>query len=197
MKQQRGSPSLNLTLDARNVGAGKLAESLTGIKGIRGKFNRIEFHAATRDTGAENFLNGFDIGLKVTGAKLSYGNDAGGRPVGLTLDNLALTMPRGKELSAIAHAGLLNEPFAIEFAGGAPGNLLRQEEWPVDLSATGNGATLGINGTLSDARGDSQARLNLHVSGERLGDLANWFGVSPCVEMPYTVRGQLIISENL
>jgi hypothetical protein len=197
INRQRGGQAQKLTLDAGNAGAEKLVENLTGLEGIRGKFKRIEFRAATRDTGTGDFLNGFDIGLKVTGATLSYGNFAGGRPVGLALDDLALTTPRGKELSMTAHGSLLNEPFAIEFSAGVPGNLPRREEWPVNLSATGSGATLGIDGMLSDARGDSQARLNLHVSGERLGDLANWFGVSPCAEMPYTVRGQLIISENL
>ena len=197
VNRQSGSPVQKLTLEARNVGAGKLVDNLTGLKGIRGKFNRIEIHAASSDTTAEDLLNGFDIVLKVTGANLSYGNVAGGRPVGLALKDLALAMPRGKEQSVIAHGSLLNEPFAIEITGGVPGNLLGQEEWPVVLSATGSGATLGIDGSLSDARGVSQARLNLNLSGERLGDLADWFGVSPCAETPYTVRGQLIISENV
>ena len=197
VNRQSGSPAQKLTLEAGNVGAGKLIENLTGLGGIRGKFNRIEFHAASSDAGAEDLLNGFDIGLKVRGAKLSYGNNTGGRPVGLTLDDLALTIPRGKELAVIAHGSLLNEPFAINFTGGAPADLLRQEEWPVDFSATGSGATLGINGTLAGAPGQSQTRLDLSLSGERLGDLADWFGVSPCAETPYTARGQLIISGDI
>jgi hypothetical protein len=97
----------------------------------------------------------------------------------------------------IAHGTLLDDPFAIEFTGGALEELLRREAWPVDLSATGSGATLGINGSLASARGHAQTRLNLHLAGERLGDLADWFGVSPCAETPYTVRGQLILSENV
>gem|GEM_PF-2402789 len=197
VNRQSGHPAVKLTLDARNVGAGKLVENLTGLDGIRGKFNRIEFHAATSDTDAGDLLNGFDIGLNITGAKFSYGNVAGGRPVGVALDDLAVTMPRGKELSVIAHGSLLNNPFIIEFTGGTLENLLRHEEWPVDLSATGSGAKLGINGALAGASGQSQTRMNLVLSGERLGDLADWFGVSPCEEIPYTARGQLIISGYL
>jgi uncharacterized protein involved in outer membrane biogenesis len=194
VNRQSGHPVLKLTLDARNVGAGKLIENLTGFDGIRGKFNRVDFHAGSSDTGAGDFLNGLDIGLNITGAKFSYGNVAGGKPVGLALDDLALTIPRGKELSASARGNLLNNPFIIEFTGGTLENLLRSEEWPVDLSATGSGATLGINGALAGASGQSQTRMNLVLSGERLGDLADWFGVSPCAETPYTARGQLIIS---
>ena len=66
MNRQGGSPAKKLTLEARNVGAGRLVENLTGLKGIRGKFKHIEFHATTSDTGAEDLLNGFDIGLNVT-----------------------------------------------------------------------------------------------------------------------------------
>jgi uncharacterized protein involved in outer membrane biogenesis len=194
VNRQRGHPAVKLTLDARNVNAEKLIENLTGLDGIRGKFNRIEFHAATSDTVAGDRLEGFDIGLNITGAKFSYGNSAGGRPVGVALDDLAVTIPRGKKLSVIAHGSLLNDPLIIELTGGTLENLIRHEEWPVDLTATGNGATLGINGTLADASGQSQTRMNLVLSGERLGDLADWFGVSPCADPSYTARGQLIIS---
>ena len=197
MDRQSGSPVQKLTLEASNVGAGKLIENLTGLDGIRGKFNRIEFRASTSNTGAEDLLNRFDIDLKVTGAKLSYGNVAGARPVGLAVDDLALTIPRGKKLSIIAHGSLLKEPFAIKFTGGVPGHLLGREEWPVDLSATGCGTTLGINGTLAGVPGQSRSRLDLALTGQRLGDLANWFGVSPCAETSYTARGQLIISGDV
>ena len=197
MNLQRGSPEISLALDARNVGAGKLVENLTGLEGIRGKLNRIKFHAATSDTEAENLLNGFDIGLNVSGAELSYGNFAGSRPVGFAVDDLVLTIPRGKELSVIAHGSLLNEPFAIKFTGGDPGTLLRREEWPVDMSATGGGATLSLNGTLTAVHGQAQSRLDLVLTGQRLGDLADWFGVSACAETPYTARGQLIISGDV
>lgn len=197
VKRQRGNSALELTLDGRNVGAGKLIENLTGLDDIRGKFNRIKFHAASSDIGAEDLLNGVDIGLTVNGAKLSYGNLAGEKPVDLALSDLALMIPGGKELSLTAHGSLLNKPFAIELTGGVLENLLRREEWPLDLSATGSGATLSINGTLAGARGRSQTQLDLIFSGDRLGDLADWLGVSPCAETPYTVRGQLIISEDV
>ena len=126
MNLQRGSPEKSLTLNARNVDAGKLVDNLTGLEGIRGKFNRIVFHAATSDTEAGDLLNGLDIDLKVTGAKLSYGNVAGAQPVNFAVDDMALTIPRGKELSVIARGSLLNKPFAVKFTADAPGKLLRR-----------------------------------------------------------------------
>ncbi len=195
--KQDDRQALELKLIATNADAGKLLGNLTGIEGIRGVIKHIGFHAATRAIGTTDLMNGFDIGLNVTGARLSYGNVDGGLPVDLTLDDLALTIPGGKKMSVTAHGTLLNHPYAAEFTGGALQELLKQEEWPVDLSATGSGAALGITGSISGARGNKQARLNLHLAGERLGELADWFGVSPCSKVSYTARGQLIISANI
>ena len=197
VNRQDERTGLDLMLTATDVNAGKLAKKLAAIDGIRGEFRHIEFHAAMRPIGTIDLLNGINIKLKITGARLSYGNVAGGRPIDLTLDNLALSIPEGEEMSLNTHGTLLKVPFVIEFTGGALEKLLRQEEWPVDFSATGSGATLGIYGTLSGARGNSQARLDLHLTGERLEDLADWFGVSSCAATPYTARGQLIISANV
>lgn len=197
VNRQGDGPALKLGLTATDADAGRLAGSLTGIKGIRGGFEHIGFQAATSDTGTVDLLNGIDLGLSVTGARLSYGNIPGGKPVDFMLDELAMTIPAGKEMSVSAQGALLDEPFGIEFTGGALEVLLGQEAWPVDLSATAGSTTLHIDGSLAGARDDAQTLLNLHLSGNRVGDLAGWFGVSPCAEASYTARGQLIHSENI
>ncbi len=122
VNRQGDGPVLKLGLTATDANAAKLAESLTGIEGIRGRFNQIEFHAATSDARTVDFLNGFDIGLNLTGAQLSYGNVAGGKPVDLTLDDLALTIPGGKEMSVSAQGTLLNDPFNYRIHRGRPGS---------------------------------------------------------------------------
>jgi uncharacterized protein involved in outer membrane biogenesis len=197
VNRQDERSALELKLIATDAGTGNLVGKLTGIEGIRGKIKHIVFQAATSAIGTIDFLNGFDIGLNITGARFSYGNVANGRPVDLTLDDLALAIPAGKKMSLSAHGTLLSDAYAVDFTGGTLKQLLRQEEWPLDLSATGSGTTLGINGSLAGARGATQARLYIHLSGEHLGDLADWFGVSPCSKAPYTARGQLIISANI
>jgi hypothetical protein len=35
------------------------------------------------------------------------------------------------------------------------------------------------------------------LDGKRLGDLAAWLGVSPCASTPYTLRGQLVLAEDI
>jgi len=195
--RQDDRPALELKLTATNADAGKFLGNLTGIEGIRGAIKHIGFHAGTSAIGTTDLMNGFDIGVNITGARLSYGNIAGGRPVDLTLDDLALMIPGGKKMSVTTHGTLLNHPYVAEFTGGTLQELLQQKEWPVDLSATGSGATLGITGSISGARGDTQARLNLQLAGERLGELADWFGVSPCSKVSYSARGQLVISADI
>lgn len=193
---QDDAPVLALVLAATDADAGRLAESLAGIEGIQGRFNHIAFNAATSAAGMSAFPNGLDLGLNITGARLSYGHVADGRPVDFTLDDLALSIPGGKDVSVTADGTLLNEPFEFEFTGGRLELLLKQEGWPVALSATGAGSRLGIKGRLADVRSKTDTHLNLDLSGKRLGDLANWFGVSPCAAASYTARGQLVFSEN-
>ena len=191
---QGTGPQLKLALTARNARAERLTEGLTGSEGIRGVIDRLEFRAAARGSGAPDFLNGLAMDLNLTGAALSYGHGAGGRPVDLNLEALALTVPAGKQLSGTAKGTLRSTPFAVELTAARLESLLSGQVSPVALSARGAGARLNVNGRLADPRTSTESRLDLDVAGERLGDLAGWFGVSPCAESSYTARAQLVFA---
>jgi hypothetical protein len=191
---QAVGPELELALTARNARAERLTEGLTGRQGVRGVIDRLEFQATARGIVAPNFLNGLAMDLHLTGAALSYGHVAGGRPVDLTLERLALTVPVGKELSVTAKGTLRSAPFAVELTGVRLESFFGGEASPVALSARGAGARLNVNGRLADPRTRTESRLDLDVTGKRIGDLAGWFGVSPCAEASYTARAQLVFA---
>jgi uncharacterized protein involved in outer membrane biogenesis len=194
LARQNEGPELTLALTARNARAERLTESLTGSQGIRGVIGRLEFQAAAGRNGAPDFLNGLAMDLNLTGAALSYGHVPGGRPVDLNLEALALTVPAGKELSGTAKGTLRGAPFAVEFTGARLESFFSAEASPVALSARGAGAKLNVNSRLANPRTRTESRLNLDVTGKRLGDLAGWFGVSPCAEASYTARAQLVFA---
>ena len=116
------------------------------------------------------------------------------RPVDLNLEALALTVPAGKALSGTAKGTLRGAPFAVEFTAARLESFFSGQASPVALSARGAGAELNVNGRLADPRTRTESRLDLDVAGERLGDLAGWFGVSPCAEASYTARAQLVFA---
>ena len=187
-------PEMKLSLTARNARAERLTAGLTGSEGIRGVIDHVKFQAAVRGTGARDFLNRLGMDLNLTGARLSYGHVAGGRPVDLTLDALTLTVPAGKELSVAAKGSLRDAPFVADFTGPGLASLLSGEARPVALSASGAGAEINISGRVADPRTATESRLDLNVAGKRLGDLAGWFGVSACAEAAYSARAQLVFA---
>ena len=96
-----------------------------------------------------------------------------------------------------ARGGLLDEPFSVEFTAGGLEALLVEESWPIRLSATGGGAVLDISGPLATVHADTVTRLHVGLYGKRFGDLAAWLGVSPCAATSYTLRGQLVLAEDV
>jgi hypothetical protein len=170
---------------------------LTGATGIRGRFQHVSLQASVPGGGETDLVNRLALALQVSGAELSYGNAAGERPVDVTLDELTLTLPAGEALKIHARGFLLDEDFSVELTAGGLEALLEEETWPVTLTASGGGAVLDISGPLAVVPANTISRLHVGLYGERIGDLAAWLGVSPCAEGAYTLRGQLVLAEDI
>jgi len=186
-----------LTFSATDANAGRLLATLTGTTGIRGRFQHIGFQASVHGRGETGILNRTALALQVDGARLSYGNAAGERPVEVTLDELALSLPAGETAMLRTRGRLLDESFSVDFTAGGLKALLLEETWPITLSATGSGAVLDISGPLAVGHANTATRLHVGLYGNRIGDLAAWLGVSPCATEPYTLQGQLILAEDI
>jgi hypothetical protein len=188
---------IELALSATDANAGGLLVTLTGTSGVRGSFRHVGLQASVRGSGETGFANRVALALQVNGAKLTYGNAAGERPVDITLDELALTLPAGEAVTMSARGSLLDEPFAVEFTTAGLEALLAEESWPITLSATGGGAVLDVSGPLAAVNGNTPTRLHVGLYGQRIGDLAAWLGVSPCAAASYKLRGQLVLAEDI
>jgi hypothetical protein len=188
---------IELALSATDANAGGLLATLTGTSGVRGSFRHVGLQASVRGSGETGFANRVALALQVNGAKLTYGNAAGERPVDITLDELALTLPAGEAVTMSARGSLLDEPFAVEFTTAGLEALLAEESWPITLSATGGGAVLDVSGPLAAVNGNTPTRLHVGLYGQRIGDLAAWLGVSPCAAASYKLRGQLVLAEDI
>jgi hypothetical protein len=188
---------IELALSATDANAGGLLATLTGTSGVRGRFRHVGLQASVRGSGETGFANRVALALQVNGAKLTYGNAAGERPVDITLDELALTLPAGEAVTMSARGSLLDEPFAVEFTTAGLEALLAEESWPITLSATGGGAVLDVSGPLAAVHGNTPTRLHVGLYGQRIGDLAAWLGVSPCAAASYKLRGQLVLAEDI
>ena len=194
---QGAEPGVELALSATDANAGELLATLTGATGIRGRFQQVSLQASVPGGGETDLENGLALALQVSGAELSYGNAAGERPIDVTLDELTLTLPAGEALKMHARGFLLDEAFSVDLTAGGLKALLQEETWPVTLTASGGGAVLDISGPLAVVPANTKSRLHVGLYGERIGDLAAWLGVSPCAEGAYTLRGQLVLAEDI
>ena len=186
---------VELALSATDANAGGLLTTLTGSTGIRGRFQYVGFQASVRGSGEASIMNRVALALQVDGAKLSYGNASGERPVDITLEELALTLPAGEAVTMRARGALLGESFSVKFTAGGLKALLVEEIWPITLSAIGSGAVLDISGPV--VHGATETRLHVGLYGKRIGELAAWLGVSPCTAASYTLRGQLVLAKDI
>ena len=184
-------PVFALSLAAANIDAATLLHDLPVFAGVQGDVTHVELNATVPDTGT-----GIDTGMRVSGARLSYGNTPGSQPVSAVLDELTLSLPAEGAVTMTAHGALADAPFDLELTGGSLDALLQHEAWPISVTATG-GATLMASGKLASQSGDSTGTLNLEVSGERLGDLAPWLGVSVCAATTYTASGQIQLAKDI
>ena len=189
-----GQPVVALLLAATDVDVAALLQGTPVSAAVQGDIEHIGLQAAVPLSGR---AGGVAADVQLENASLSYGHVPDGLPVAAELDELVVSVPAGAAMSMTAHGALAGAPLAIELTGGSLINLLQGAAWPVSLRTTGGGATLTAAGEWVAARDNSTARLNLEVSGERLGDLAPWFGMSACAATPYTLRGQLVLAKDV
>ena len=190
-------PVLGLSLVAADFDVATLLHSLPGVAGFQGQVARAVLHATVPAGGKTGGVAGVDAGMRVSGARLSYGNTPGSLPVPVVLDELVLSVPAGEAMILTVQGALDNAPIAVELTGGSLEALRQEMTWPASLSATGRGAAATASGTLASLRTSGDTTFNFKVAGARLGDLAPWLGVSACAAMPYTVQGQLVLAKNI
>ena len=186
-----------LVLSATDADVGGLLAMFTGATGFRGRVRHIGLQAGVGGGSATDLVKRLGLALQLDDARLSYGNAGGERPRDVTLHELTLNLPAGESLLLRARGELLNEFFSVGFTAGGLEALLLEDSWPITLSASGGGAELDISGALATAHTNTATQLQVDLYGKRLGDLAAWLGVSACATASYTLRGQLVLAEDI
>jgi len=188
-------PGARLILRAAQVDAAGPATALTGYRGIRGQVGEIELNAvATAVPGDGGIAAAAEV--RLNDAEFSYGNLPGQQPVAVAVDRLRLHVTEAKAVTASLQGRLQDIPVDLKLSGGVLHTLLQGRQWPVTLAATGAGAQLAVEGEIVAAHGRMRAMFNAELSGNRLGSLAPWLGVSPCAEAAYSMRGQFILTRD-
>jgi AsmA family protein len=185
-----GVPTVALELGARNSPLGNLAEALTGLRGVAGTLGRFDLRVAGRGDTVGALVRNLEARVTAAGAKLTYGNVAGGRPVDLALETFEVSIPRGATLRGSARGALRGAPVTARIQGGSLATMLREARSAIEIVLDGAGASARISGAVAHPGAPGGTDIEFRLEGRRAGDLAAWLGTSPNAAAPVALRGR-------
>jgi AsmA family protein len=189
------SANLNFKLAADNSNLTEPARFL-GLAGVIGSIYKFEFSLSSNGYNTTSFLENLDFKLKINEAKVSRADFSNGHKAVFNLENAEISLTDGNELFGNLNGSFLKEPYKITFTGCGIAAFDKGERCPIDLSASGSGSKLNVKGNVSQTNSRVQTDLNLDISGNRIGNLASWIGVSSSAEQSYRAKGKIILSEK-
>ena len=196
LKKFDSLPGFLLNLSAEQTDLGNLALVFTNTEGIKGHLASFKLSLGAKGQNLQSLIDNLDMQLRLDDGALSYGNVADGRPVSFTLEKTEVDLLHDQNMKVTAAGTLLDVPFKIQASGGSLNQFIREESWPIDLSANGGGANLRIKGAIAEPDDPAGSNITLNVSGKRIGELAAWLGVSPKAKLPYALKGDLNFTEQ-
>jgi uncharacterized protein involved in outer membrane biogenesis len=158
---------------------------LDGIDGSLGKFS---IEATTSGDSIPALISALTTKLEITKAELRYGDISTGQDVPFTLDSLHANVAGNSPLIIEASGQLLKENFSLNLEGGKLKQLARSKEWPITVNASGAGANLVIDGFIRKPGETTGSKLQLALSGAKLGDMHRWLGLEKNTEAAYNIN---------
>lgn len=187
------TPSFRLEFGAEKADIGGLAQLLTGVQGIEGKLGRLKLQLDSSGKHGQALMEALAVNLELTGSRLSYGNVAGGKPVGFTLDKFKLSLPANQPLRGSLKGSLLGQPLDAELSGGVLAASMESGKMPIEFNARSQGVMARVAGTFS---ADTLADLVFSVGAAKSGEVAAWFGLKPDAAVPLALAGHVTMKED-
>ena len=183
----REGPGIQLAVDVsgNQINLGQLSKALPGESEIAGSIKAFTATAASHGTDLDTLVQSLTVALDLRNAEAVIRHTEKGTPHQLQIDDAHLALPAGGILTGSVTGGYREQPFALEVTGGAVGAIHSESGFPLDIRFSGSGAQLHAQGHWSFWDAATGSELAFSLSGDRLGDLAAWTGVSPAAGLPY------------
>lgn len=190
------TPEFRIALGADQTELGQLARLLTGARGVKGRLGHFLLRFAATGKNLPALVKSLQMQLDVTDGELTYGNVEGGKPVEMRLDKLAIALPPAGRLNGKIRGALLGEKFAADFKGGDLPTLSEQIQWPVEIVATGSGATISVQGRVAAPEKTSGTDVTIQFNSAHAGSVARWLGLSPKSAVPVSLSGRVRVESD-
>jgi uncharacterized protein involved in outer membrane biogenesis len=171
-------------------------EQWISLDNIDGSLERLKIEIETQGQSIKELSRQLFGNLTLQGARLSYGDGDKGEVLDFEIDHMEAVVAGTKPLSLDMNGTILGEGFELNLNGGNIKQLLKGKEWPIELQASGAGATLDIHGHMRKNEENANSELSINFSGQRFGDLGVWSGTGMHSDASYALTGNAALSKS-
>ena len=182
-------PRLRVHLVARESPIGGLAELVFDAPYVAGSVRRFEVALEAAGDRPGELARDLAGRIRVEGARLTYGNFAGGRPVAMQLDAGELTQPRGRTIAGRLRGSLRGKAFDGTFRAGTVERILREQRTPFGFDGTSGSVRARLSGTLAEPTDTAGPEVAFDVTAPRARELTPWLGFSSQSDARVALKG--------
>ena len=189
-------PRLRASLVARDAPIGGLAELVFDAPYVAGSVRRFEIALEAAGDRPGELVRDLAGRIRVEGARLTYGNYAGGKPVAMQLDAAEVAQPRGRTIAGKLRGSLRGKPFDGTFRAGTVERILRDQRTPFGFDGTSGSVRARLSGTLAEPTGTAGPQVAFDVTAPRARELTPWLGFSSASDARVALKGTVQVRQH-
>ena len=189
-------PRLRASLVARDAPIGGLAELVFDAPYVAGSVRRFEVALDAAGDRPGELARDLAGRIRVEGARFTYGNYAGGRPVAMQLDAAEVAQPRGRTIAGKLRGSLRGKPFDGTFRAGTVERILRDQRTPFGFDGTSGSVRARLSGTLAEPTGTAGPQVAFDVTAPRARELTPWLGFSSASDARVALKGTVQVRQH-
>jgi len=191
-----GVPGFGLRLATHDAPFGGLALLLFDLPHVEGMVQRFDADFTASGRTLAELIRDLEGRVNIEDARLTYGNYAGGRPIGLHITAAEFTQARGQTTAVTARGSLRGKPFRGSANAGTVEQILLERQTPFDFTGSSAGVRMRLSGFLAEPGLDGGPDIEVELSAPQALEMAPWLGFSSQSTAPVALSGRVQVRED-
>lgn len=184
-------PALAIHVEAQDLTTSQLEELVQIPDALGGRIAAVDLEVTSTGTTTREIVSRLMAEATIREAVVTIESEAGREgPIEIQLDETRAKHRPGTPLTVHASGQLFEESFSVDVETAALPDLLTTNIVPLRAQLRGAGATLEFDGALEPESSPVDVDFEFKISGERLGDLAQWLRFPSHLDLPYSLHGR-------
>lgn len=185
-------PTITAEIGARDIALDQLCSLLDLDQACEGSIGTFVLEAESQGTTLEEMATGLSGRVRLGTTRLGIADETTEEPTEILFESLAAALSPRQPLRVTARGQLFDEPFLLQAETAPLELLLSADSWPLLAVGRGAGAEFSLEGDFALSGVRKHLDVDFVLSGERIGNLAAWTGISRTANMPYRLGGHLL-----